>query len=256
MLIVLVSRLFNQADTLCIDILDQYFSCRNLNPILIMKNSPFNSADWFKFSGSLNDSFYETVLANNTFDEAMKLFQHIAIENNQSCTSLACNCTRSNSLDISKAFSFYFLNTTYFPQVTDIISNATNKYQLLTPLEIYSITGQFYPLFDETIYHHLPTLTDYCLENDFTFNRIYNYKETHACYAQAYLKKTENLFDCDWSYLMFNNGKLNILNKNEVNHSVLETYYSCRLQPLLIEICPVEIQRFIALNNVYIFVLI
>lgn len=251
--ITLLAAISSGANFHCIDILDQYFSCRHLHPINLVKNPPYGPADWYVFNGTLDDVFFQRTLRNSSrFETAMDMFRHIALENGPTCTSKACNCTRSNSIDMGKVYQFYFLNATYFPQIKALIANATRNYTLLTPLQIYSRTGQFFALFDATIYSEVPTLVQFCLANDFTFNRIYNYQETYECYAQAYLRGKENQFECEWAYMMFADGGLAILNKTRANFSVLESYYSCRLAPLVNahKVCPLNIQRFIALNYV------
>lgn len=248
----LLTVVWNQAHLHCIDILDQYYSCRYLYPIKLVKNPPFGPSDWYIFNGTLEDDFFQNVLTDTSTEAALDLFRKIAAENNASCTSLECNCTRSNTLDLNKVYDFYFANATYFAQVKSIISNATRNYTLLTPLQIYARTGQFYALFDATIYAEHPTLVSYCLANDFTFNRIYSYNETYECYASAYLKTSDNLFECDWSYVMFDeSSRLAVFNKTQANFSALESYYSCRLAPVFTHpSCPIHIQRFIALNYV------
>lgn len=142
LLISLVSIICNQAHFHCIDILDQYFSCRHLNPINLVKNPPFGPTDWYVFNGSLDDAFYARVLDDSSIESALDLFRRIAVENSPSCRTLACNCTRSNSIDIGKVYKFYFLNATYFPQVKAIVSRVAKNYSLLTPVQIYSRTGK------------------------------------------------------------------------------------------------------------------
>lgn len=251
LIIELVILKSNHANLHCIDIIDQYFSCRQLNPIKMINVPYFGPAERYLFNGSLNDSFFKENLPDNRIETAMDLFRKIAIENSEICTSLVCNCTRQNTLNIGKLYNFYFVNSTYFPQVKLIIANATQNYTLLSPVEIYIRTGQFYSLFDATLYSEVPTLVHYCLSNDFTFNRIYNYQETYDCYFQAYIKTNENLFECEWSFMISGAEKISILNKSMANIYDLESYYSCRLSPLIgINACPIHIQRFIALNYV------
>lgn len=242
---------FNYVSLYCIDILDQYFSCRHLNPIKLSNVSYFGPSERYLFNGSLNDTFYKNHLFDQNIDSALEQFRRIILENSEKCFTTECNCTRANSFNIGKLYKFYFLNTTYFPEVKKVIADSSLNYTLLTPIEIYFETGKFNALFDDTLYSEVPTLVQYCLSNDFTFNRIYNYKETYDCYFHAYLKQKLNLFECDWLHLINGLEKQAIFNVNKANLSTLDSYYSCRLAPLNgINSCSLNIQRFIALNYV------
>ena len=171
-----------QVDCQCADLIQQYYQCKYLK----MTN---NTSDSYKTYGigpayvpdssipnnQLTDTFYKGLsLGQMTFDQAMQLFWNIYNETNN-CNSKFCDCV-SNGL-IDQAYSpgsVVFRNATIYPQMKSILLAFMNKYQpYLSPYS--QLTSYFYQT------QNLPTLNQFCVNYDYSKNRLSYYSNTRSC---------------------------------------------------------------------------
>lgn len=149
----------------CFDLIQQYYHCKNLKMI---QNQIGPIRNWYPDPKQpitmLPESFYAAQgLSTMSFEQSMSLIQKIHKESN--CNSNFCKCVSIGHIDRpgEGQYSLFFRNDVKFAQTKSIISHFNLN------------MAQYRLSFDQLKNHwnsNLPTLTRFCLQNEFTYKRF------------------------------------------------------------------------------------
>lgn len=170
--IFLTLALVGQADLKCYDLVRQYYQCKKLimHKVNFSWDIIYYIPNYSIPNNRLDDSFFQKLgLENMPLNKAMDLFKQIYMETNN-CTSEFCNCVNFQFIDTNDQFSIYFRNETNFRQFNDIISAFNNKFsKFMYPIDYFT----------KLIFtYEFPTLTKFCITNEYTSQRLNNYNNT------------------------------------------------------------------------------
>ena len=174
----------------CYDLIDQYYSCKNLKMVhttcsfydtAVPYSSDNNNTgsnciyepDTSIPNNKLTDSFYrKKKLDKMSFNEAMNLFKKIYDEID-GCDTEFCECVQKRSF-YPVPYDIYFRDDDTFKDVKKIIKAYNEKYQ-----------SRMLPY--EEIKYNFPQggskiLQKFCAKYDFTNIRLYTYKDVTKCF--------------------------------------------------------------------------
>ena len=172
-----------QVDCQCANLIQQYYQCKHLK----MTNStdpsyltygvgPAYVPDASIRNNTLNDTFYQNLnLGQMTFDQAMQLFWNIYNETNN-CNSKFCDCVSKGLIDQTTGGTVAFRNATIYPQMKSILLSFinNNKPYMFSYSQYYFYATQ-----------NLSTLNRFCMNYDYSRNRLAYYSNTQSCLSMV-----------------------------------------------------------------------
>lgn len=175
----------------CFDLVHQYYQCKHLK--MVNKYAEYGFAFKYKPDSSvpnnaLTDKFYQKLTSNEmNFDKAMNLFRKIYTETNN-CSSEFCRCVSQQIVDENGKYSMYFRNETIFPHAKKIIEAFIKKFE--SKLRNLKNASEFQYYFNEnwkedifinTRDPNLKSLAQFCVNHDYTKNRLIYYHNNFSC---------------------------------------------------------------------------
>ena len=178
----------DQVNGQCYDLIQQYYQCKHLRmvkqtPTLFASILPTKyKPDLYVPDNELTDRFYRKLNSNDmNFDKAMKLFRKIYTETNN-CKSEFCECASLGIIDFSANYSMYFRNEDVFPHAKNIIESFNKKFESkLLPFNVLKNEFEFYPYSGQ----NLSSLIQFCINHDYSKNRLSYYKNNFTCESSA-----------------------------------------------------------------------
>lgn len=179
-LIVVCYTCVNHVEGECFEVIRQYFECQYLK--MVKRTNPSTGEIFYERNDKLDQNNLNNSipaiqnLSRMSFDQGMDFIRRIYLET-ANCTTEVCNCTKFGKIDKEGSYSLFFGNADIFRQSKSIINGLNTKFKSqLMPFE--SLRGYL-----GHNHSHLPTLTKFCVDFEYTWVRLKFFKYANSCYA-------------------------------------------------------------------------
>lgn len=185
LIIALISlKTIDEINGQCMDLVQQYYQCKYLK---MKKTEKFwgevYEPDPSIANNALNESFYVGKSVNKmNFDKAMTLFETIYLESDN-CTQSKnefCECVSLGHIDQHGNYSIYFRNRTNFVNAKKVIKAFVDKFK---PKLLSYGDLQYHWNFYQFSTLNLTSLIHFCMEYDYSENRLQYYNTTYSCFG-------------------------------------------------------------------------